>query len=157
MTVVTQSGCSWNPVSNVQWVMITALNAGGFTFSVQPNSGAARQGVISVAGQTFTVTQDGVSQPAACEYAVTFPVGGINYDYRGGNTGMIVSASRSDCTWNVTSSQPWIGLSQSAGSGNGNFTITVAGNSGAARSGTVTFTALGGFTRSGNVTQAAIP
>ncbi len=59
------SGCtagSWTAVSNVPWITVTSGNTGSgngaANYSIAANTGAAsRTGTITVAGQTFTVTQ----------------------------------------------------------------------------------------------------
>jgi Tol biopolymer transport system component len=59
-----QSACPWNANSNVAWIVVTSplygagngSNSMGFT--VAANNGEQRQGTMTIAGQTFTVTQD---------------------------------------------------------------------------------------------------
>jgi hypothetical protein len=54
-------GCSWTAVSNVTWVTITsgASGSGGkvVVLNIAPNSGAARSGSATIAGQTFSINQ----------------------------------------------------------------------------------------------------
>ena len=53
-------GCAWTAVSNVPWITITSGNGVGnetVQYSVASNTGGVRTGTISIAGQTFTVTQ----------------------------------------------------------------------------------------------------
>ncbi len=63
VTVTTTNGCAWAATSNASW--ITIINGGNgngtgvVSFSAAANSGAARVGTITVAGQTFTVNQAG--------------------------------------------------------------------------------------------------
>jgi uncharacterized protein (TIGR03437 family) len=64
--VVANSGCSWTAVSNAPWLTITSGSSGSGTgtlsYSVASNTAAAsRAGALTVAGQTFTVTQSGTS------------------------------------------------------------------------------------------------
>ena len=59
-----QAACTWTANSNVAWLNITAGAAGTgnglVSFTVAANPGAAvRTGTLTVAGQTFTVNQDG--------------------------------------------------------------------------------------------------
>ena len=70
--VLTGSGCAWTATSNVGWITITSgasgTGGGQVTYSVTPNtSGATRTGTLTIAGQTFTITQ-GVN-PAITEYS----------------------------------------------------------------------------------------
>lgn len=56
------SSCAWSATSSVSWAAITSasgLGSSTVTFSVAANTGAARTGYLTVAGQTFTVTQSG--------------------------------------------------------------------------------------------------
>ncbi len=64
VNVTTDSGCNWTATSNAAWLTINSgaigSGSGAVGFGVQPNNNAAqRQGTLSVAGQTFTVTQAG--------------------------------------------------------------------------------------------------
>ncbi len=60
--VNTPSGCNWTATSNVPWITITSTNSSYYTFPsarylVLSNTGVARTGTITIAGQTYTVTQ----------------------------------------------------------------------------------------------------
>ena len=62
VTVSTDSTCGWTAVSNASFITVTAGTSGTgngtVTFAVSPNPGAAtRTGTLTIAGQTFTVTQ----------------------------------------------------------------------------------------------------
>ncbi len=63
-TVFASGSCSLAsliPVSNAPWITITSTSAGSSSltvyYSVAPNTGTARTGTISVAGLTYTITQ----------------------------------------------------------------------------------------------------
>ncbi|MBI2214820.1 MAG: pre-peptidase C-terminal domain-containing protein [Acidobacteria bacterium] len=60
-TVTTQSDCSWTSKSNAPWiteVILSDKGTGSASFSVAANtSGSSRQGTVTIAGQTVTVTQ----------------------------------------------------------------------------------------------------
>ncbi|MFN8008572.1 MAG: IPT/TIG domain-containing protein [Terriglobia bacterium] len=63
---VTATGCGWTAVSDDPWITITSGNSGSangiVTYSVAPNtSPASRAGSMIIAGETFTVTQEGLS------------------------------------------------------------------------------------------------
>ncbi len=56
------TSCAWTAVSNASWLVVGANSASGvgsssIAFTVQPNTGAARQGRITAGGQTFVVSQ----------------------------------------------------------------------------------------------------
>ena len=59
--VVTGSGCSWTATSNAPWIHITSgasgTGNGTVAYTVDRNTGNARTGTITAAGQTFTVNQ----------------------------------------------------------------------------------------------------
>jgi len=163
VVVTTQSGCQWTAVSNMTWATVTSAGGNNVTYTVQANTGAARTGTLSVANQTVTLTQDAAPTsgppprptpspspsptPAphpsptptpepSCSYAVQESP--QQFTYQGGNGGFSVSASRSNCTWNAVSNVGWIAITGgSSGSGNGSVSYLVAGNGGAARTGTI--------------------
>ena len=62
VNVTTDSSCAWTATSNAAWIGVTGGGSGNgsASYSVQANTGAARSGTISIAGQTFTVNQAAV-------------------------------------------------------------------------------------------------
>ena len=68
-TVTSQAGCTFTAVSNSPFITITSggtgTGSGTVNFTVAANTGAARTGTITVAGQTFTVNQAGVTTAPA--------------------------------------------------------------------------------------------
>ena len=67
VAVTAASNCAWSAEALVPWITIvgnaTAVGSGGVAFTVQANTGAARQGSLRVAGQTVTVSQTAGSPP----------------------------------------------------------------------------------------------
>ena len=66
ISVTAGSGCNWNATSNVSWITISSGSSGSgngtVNYSVAANTGASCQyGTITVAGNTFIVTQAGTS------------------------------------------------------------------------------------------------
>ncbi len=61
VNVTTTAGCAWTATSNANWITInsgaTGNGNGTVNFTVAANTGLARTGMITVAGQTFTVNQ----------------------------------------------------------------------------------------------------
>lgn len=133
------TGCNWTAVSNAAFITITAGSSGSgsgqVSFSVQPNSTTStRTGTMTIAGQTFTVTQTGV---ASC----TFSISPTNASYRKpGGSGTVNVTTAAGCEWTAVSNVAWITVtSGSSGSGNGSVSYSVAvNNSGSTRTGTVT-------------------
>ncbi|MGA2026726.1 MAG: C1 family peptidase, partial [Syntrophobacteraceae bacterium] len=151
--VTSQSGCSWPAVSNVSWISIVsgAKGAGSGTvkYSVSANNTTAQRiGTLTIAGQTFTVTQ----AAASCSNASISPQS-ASPTYTGGNATASVT-SPSGCPWTAVSNAGWISVvSGGSGTGNGTVTYSVSANSsGASRFGTLT---IAGQTLT--VTQAGAP
>ncbi|HWN08430.1 MAG TPA: M36 family metallopeptidase [Pyrinomonadaceae bacterium] len=64
VTVTAGTGCAWTAVSNASFITVTSGSSGSGNgsvgYSVAANSGSAsRNGTMTIAGQTFTVTQAG--------------------------------------------------------------------------------------------------
>lgn len=61
VNIVTTSGCGWYAASNSGFISITSAvsgsGSGSVSYTVEANSGAARTGTLSIAGQTYTVNQ----------------------------------------------------------------------------------------------------
>jgi hypothetical protein len=62
VSVTTQSGCTWTASSNANWITITSGSTGSGNGSVHftaaaNNTGNNRTGTLTIAGQTFTLTQ----------------------------------------------------------------------------------------------------
>ncbi len=65
VNVTAGAGCAWTAVSNAAWITITAGASGSgnglVNYSVAANTGATRNGTMTIAGLTFTVTQSSAS------------------------------------------------------------------------------------------------
>jgi all-beta uncharacterized protein/BACON domain-containing protein len=62
VSVTTQSGCAWTAVSNATWITITSGSAGTgngtVNFTAAANTtGSDRNGTLTIAGRTFTLTE----------------------------------------------------------------------------------------------------
>jgi hypothetical protein len=135
IAVTSAAGCGWTAVSNAQWLTITsgASGAGNGTvsFTAAANSGAARSGTLTIAGQPFTANQAGCA-------------GSINptsqaFPMAASTSGPISVTIDPGCPWTATSNASWITIKSGAtGPGSGTVTFTVAANDGPARSGTLT-------------------
>jgi hypothetical protein len=63
VAVTTQAGCTWAAVSNDDWISVktgsSGTGSGTVTFTISRNNGDdTRVGTLTIAGRTFTVTQD---------------------------------------------------------------------------------------------------
>jgi hypothetical protein len=132
---------NWSATASVPWITITAgatgTGSGTVTCNVAPNTSSvnSRTGAILIAGQSWTLTQSGVTGALTLSPSSdTVPVGGANGRL------LTVTANAPDFAWNATSNVPWITITTGAtGTGNGAITYTVAANTGSEdRSGTLT-------------------
>ena len=152
VTVTTTSTCTWTAVSSVSWITVTSgatgTGAGSVGFTVSANPGGERVGTLTIAGQTFTVTQAAAN--VACTYAIT-PASQSIAAAGGAGTPVAVVVSTPNCSWTAASGVAWITVTSGAtGIGNGSVAFTVAANPGTARTGTLTIAG-----QTFTVTQAA--
>jgi hypothetical protein len=131
------AGCTWTAASDVTWVSVveggSGVGSGSVRLAVQANSTASpRTGTVRIAGQTFTVTQEG----PACTVAIK----PTYYDSgRGPDDIKINVTAPAGCNWTVTNVPSWVTVAEgSSGSGNGTVRLLVQANFGAARSATIT-------------------
>ena len=133
--VTTASGCTWTSTSNVPWVSIAGAGSGSgngtVPLTVAPNTGPARTGTLTIAGQTFTV-----SQSSACTFGISTQSFAVASAGGSGSVGVTTAAA---CPWTATSSVPWIAIAGGgSGTGNGTVQFDVAPTTGPARTGTLT-------------------
>jgi hypothetical protein len=126
-------------MSNASWITVTSGASGSsngtVAYSVAANTGGARTGTVTIAGQTFTVTQTAAPAPA-CTYSID-PASAAAP--AAGGTGSVAVTAGSTCPWTAMSNASWITVTSGAsGSSNGTVAYSVAANTGGARSGTVT-------------------
>ena len=150
VAVTTTAGCAWTAVSGAPWLTVTSgasgTGNGSVGLSIAANTGAARSGTVTIAGQTFTVNQAAFVAP--CTYSIdptsqSVPVLG--------GTGTVTVTTTSACTWTASSNAPWLTItSGAAGTGNGTVGFSAAANVAGARSGTLTIAG-----QTFTVTQAA--
>jgi hypothetical protein len=133
--VTAASGCSWTASSNADWITITGGSSGSgngtVSYSVSANTYASnRSGTMTIAGQTFTVTQSACSTILSPEYE------SFN---SGSNVGEVYVSAQTDCGWSALSNATWITITAGrAGTGGGKVTYSVSANTDIARSGTLT-------------------
>jgi uncharacterized protein (TIGR03437 family) len=148
-TVNSNAGCAWNASTGSSWIrIISGLSGSGpgqVTFALDPNTGDARTGTITVAGQTFTVAQAGFT----CSFVLTPAATALASD---GGTATFGVATTPGCAWTAATTAAWITIVTGAsGLGPGVVGISAAANADDARAGTVT---VGGQIFS--VTQAGV-
>jgi hypothetical protein len=125
VNVTTATGCAWTAASNVSWITITAGNngtgSGTVSFTVAANNGSPRTGTLTVAGQTFTV-----SQSSAC--TITLPSETLPIFLATGGSGTFAVTAPNGCAWTATTTASWITINSGAGTGNGAVSFTVSAN-----------------------------
>jgi trimeric autotransporter adhesin len=131
----TAGGCGWSAAASASWITLagaTGSGPGSLQFVVAANSGPARTGTITVAGQTFTV-----NQTSACDYVFAPPA--HDFDDANAGAGAILIIVSGQCTWEAASNAAWITITAGAsGLGNGTTQFRVTQNTGPPRSGTLT-------------------
>ena len=143
VSVTSSAGsCTWTTTNNASsWVTITGGNSGtgggtvSYTVSAN-NTGSARSGTITIAGNTFTINQPA---PPPCTYNIS--PASASLAAGGGSGSVSVTSSAGSCTWATTNNaSSWVTITGgSSGTGNGTVSYTVsANNSLLARSGTLT-------------------
>ena len=138
LAVATTSACAWTAVSNASFISVTAgasgTGSGAVTYSVAANTGAARTGTLTVAGQTVTVTQNAAG---SCPYALSALTATVS---GGGGTTNVTVTTDATCAWTAVSNASFIFVTAGAsGTGNGTVTFTVSPNPVAStRTGTLT-------------------
>jgi len=134
------AGCNWTAASNTSFLSISGPTAGvddaPIVVSVSANAGALRSGTLTIAGRTVTVTQDGTPSPS-CTYVVWFDTAPVRHS--GARTHVSVSVAQgTDCAWTAVSHAGFLTVSGMPPMTGGQVEVTVAPNTGVARSGTLT-------------------
>jgi hypothetical protein len=127
VSVMAGEGCLWTAASQDSFITITAgsngAGSGTVSFMVAANAGAeARTGRLTIAGQTFTVTQAGAP---TCNYAIS-PTN-KTFSAAGGIGSFAVTAPEG-CAWTAASSASWIKITAGSGNGDGNVSYAVKAN-----------------------------
>ena len=128
--------CSWTAVSAAAWLTITSARSGTgnatVSIAVAANTGGARTGSVSIAGETITVRQTALS----CAFSLS-PTSQAFAE--GGGSGRFTVTTAAGCSWSSSKSAPWIDIAQGTGTGPGDVTFNVQANpTTAARSGSIT-------------------
>jgi hypothetical protein len=162
---VTGGSCPWTASTTATFVSITSgasgTGNGTVSMTVAANtSAAARMATVTIAGQTFTITQDGAAPlPTMMLDRTAFVFAGVNDGsaFTAVTAPQIVRMTQSGTgtvTWSATPSQPWIQVSPTSGSGSATLTISavfVAGLS-SAQAGTITLNLSGAGNSAGPIT-----
>jgi hypothetical protein len=136
VTVSTTSGCAWTAVSNAAWITVTSgasgTGGGSVGYLVLANIGGSRTGTVTIAGQTFTLTQAAL----LCSYSIS---PGNQEVQAAAGTGSVAVSTSSGCAWTASSNESWITVTSGAsGSGNGTVTFSYTANTDKKRKGSLT-------------------
>lgn len=140
ISITTVNGCVWSATSSASWLTLTGsasgTTTGTVTFSVAANTGGDRSATIAVGGQQATIRQSGVGG-SSCAYAIA-PVA-QSFSAAGGAGGPVTVTTSAGCAWTARTTDSWITVTSGAsGTGNGTTSFSVAANTGAARTGSIT-------------------
>jgi hypothetical protein len=134
VTTQPSTGCSWTAISQQNWISTTSSgqSSGTVNFTVAANASTnSRTGAISVADQTFNITQAGLS----CNYTLSLTT--INATATAASYPLQVSTPNG-CSWTAQSSVSWITLDTTSGSATATINVNVSANgSTSSRTGTV--------------------
>jgi hypothetical protein len=116
-------GCSWAVSSDSTWLTITSpstfTGSGAVLYAVAANTtGVTRTGILTVAGQTFTVTQ-----VAGCSFALD--VTSASVPWQGVTATVNLTASNSSCPWTSYSTQIWAQRYPQTGTGSASIQCSV--------------------------------
>jgi glucose/arabinose dehydrogenase len=137
--VVAPQGCAWNAVSHASWLLITGGSSGSgngtVNYSVAANNDPGpRTGMLTIAGETFTVTQSGAS--GTCAFSISPSANSLS---AAGGGGSVTVTATAGCAWTAVSNADWVHItSGSNGTGSGSVNYTVDANGAGQRSGTMT-------------------
>jgi len=132
--VNTAAGCAWQAASTVPWITITGsatgTGAGALPLAIAANTAIARQGTVTIAEQTVTI-----SQASGC----TFSIAPQNQDVPpAGAQGSVSVTTGEGCAWAASSADSWVTFASPSGAGAGAATFSVATNTGPPRNTTLT-------------------
>ncbi len=128
------AACAWTASSNsgfITGVTASGTGTGTVNYSVSANSGLARSGTLTVAGQTFTV-----NQAIGCSFTVTPPSVSLPAPAISGP--LTITASDPSCPWTATSNDAWLAVGSTSGTGSAQLGVDVAANAGPSRVGSLT-------------------
>jgi hypothetical protein len=137
-------GCRWRTRSDVSWIhnVVPTDGEGSTTirFTVLPNGAKARTGTVAIGDATVRVDQASPAgpepPPTTCEYQVSPARLTVN---SAGEQVAIRVATHAECSWVASSTTRWIAItSGGSGTGNGSIQVAISGNTGNARTGTIT-------------------
>jgi hypothetical protein len=128
------AACPWSATSIASWVSVAegaaGVGNGNVRLLVQGNSGGPRTTTLTIAGQPFTLSQEG-----ACQATIK----PTDHKAGAGSDDVKVQVKVNDnCSWTSSSPVPWATITEGAAqSGNATVRIRIDANPGAGRSATL--------------------
>jgi hypothetical protein len=127
VTLTTSNHCPWNVVNTNGWITIVNPNgigpaAVGYLVAANPSVNS-RSGVILIADQALTLTQDG----ANCTFSLSPTT--RTHGYPSASNSVTVNANATNCSWGVVNTNTWIALQPTNGVGSANVSYFLAANS----------------------------
>jgi len=135
VSVTADTGCAWTASTGADWVTIaegrTGSGSGTVRLQIPSNSSGPRTALVSIAGETFTLNQEG-----GCDTRIKPK----NYHSGRGPDDIRVDVSaREGCSWTSSSNVSWVTVAEGAtGSGDGTVRLVVQPNQGPDRATTLT-------------------
>jgi fibronectin type 3 domain-containing protein len=155
VSVSVEDGCSWTGVSNASWIRFgfstSGTGNGSVSYDIDPNTtGSVRIGTMTIAGLTFTVTQN-----PPCTYSVTPAATQVTVPTAGISNASLEVDTQGLCEWDVNVAQVgnWITTQVGPRTGPANISYSVAANPGGVRTGGITISGQGGFSHQITITQ----
>jgi hypothetical protein len=130
VALTTAPGCPWTAVSSQTWLTIAMGSAGGsgpadITYTVAPNTtSSSRTATVTVGGRTHTVTQD--APPVTCTYSLS----PASREFQpAGGSGTVTLTTGPTCPWTAVSSDTWLMVTNTGGTGSATINYVVAAGS----------------------------
>jgi hypothetical protein len=127
------SACTWTVASNASWLASTSSGGTGnqsVPYDFQANTGLARSGTFTIAGQTFTVNQANGCTASLSPSSTSVTAAGTTSSFT-------ITMSAPACTWTASSPDSFVSGVTASGTGTGTVAFTVAANSGPARTASI--------------------
>jgi hypothetical protein len=136
VNVTATAGCDWTVTNNASWITITsppsATGSGAISYTVSANTGAARSASLTIAGQTYTVTQSAPVtttttmslSPTALNFTATNNAGTLQPSTPG-QAITLTQSGPGTVTWTATANQSWATVTPTSGSGAATLTVSI--------------------------------
>jgi len=137
VTVTTGAGCNYTATSSMPWLNVVSGSTGSGSGTVNvvapANSGTTPlSATLTIGGQTVQVTQ----ASNVCNFTVAPTTANVA---AAGGTATFTLTGQAGCTWNATTTSPWLTvLGSSSGTGNATITVQAQPNAAGQRTGNVT-------------------